>query len=105
MIADCEVELRAAEALVLQAALLAKRGARHTLESSVGKLYASEAASRICNRVLQIHGGYGYTRDIPVERYWRDARLCEIGEGSSEVQRIIISRTLLKATEAGSANK
>ena len=103
MIADCEVELRAAEALVLQAAVLAKRGARHTLESSVGKLFASEAASRICNRVLQIHGGYGYTRDIPVERFWRDARLCEIGEGSSEVQRIIISRTLLKATEAASA--
>ncbi|MBK8859339.1 MAG: hypothetical protein IPN11_17240 [Opitutaceae bacterium] len=88
---------------MLQAAVLAKRGERHTLESSVGKLYASEAASRICNRVLQIHGGYGYTRDIPVERFWRDARLCEIGEGSSEVQRIIISRTLLKATEAATA--
>ena len=99
MLADCEVELRAAEVLVLQAAVLAKRGVRHTLESSVAKLYASEAASRICNRVIQIHGGYGYTRDIPVERFWRDARLSEIGEGSSEVQRIIISRTLLKAAE------
>jgi len=99
MLADCEVEMRAAEALVLEAAVLAKRGVRHTLESSVAKLYASEAASRICNRVLQIHGGYGYTRDIPVERLWRDARLSEIGEGSSEVQRIIISRTLLKAME------
>jgi alkylation response protein AidB-like acyl-CoA dehydrogenase len=100
MLADCEVELRAAEALVLQATALASRGERHTIESSVAKLYASEAASRICNRALQIHGGYGYTRDIPVERYWRDARLSEIGEGSSEVQRIVISRALLKGTEA-----
>jgi alkylation response protein AidB-like acyl-CoA dehydrogenase len=103
MLADCEVELRAAEALVLQATLLASRGERHTIESSVAKLYASEAASRICNRALQIHGGYGYTRDIPLERYWRDARLSEIGEGSSEVQRIVISRTLLKNQEAALA--
>jgi alkylation response protein AidB-like acyl-CoA dehydrogenase len=101
MLADCEVELRAAEAL--QATALASRGERHTIESSVAKLYASEAASRICNRALQIHGGYGYTRDIPVERYWRDARLSEIGEGSSEVQRIVISRALLKSTEAALA--
>ncbi len=100
MLADCEVELRAAEALVLQVTLLASKGERHTMESSVAKLYASEAASRICNRSLQVHGGYGYTRDIPVERYWRDARLSEIGEGSSEVQRIVISRALLKSTEA-----
>jgi len=104
MLADCEVELRAAEALVLQATALASRGERHTIESSVAKLYASEAASRICNRALQIHGGYGYTRDIPVERYWRDARLSEIGEGSSEVQRIVISRALLKGTEAALAS-
>lgn len=100
MLADCETELRAAEALVLQAAILGTRGVRHSKESSIAKLFASEAASRICNRALQIHGGYGYTRDIPVERYWRDARLSEIGEGSSEVQRIVISRALLKATEA-----
>ncbi|MGH7956862.1 MAG: acyl-CoA dehydrogenase family protein, partial [Opitutaceae bacterium] len=99
MFADCETELRAAEALVLQAAILATRGVRHSRESSIAKLYASEAASRICNRSLQIHGGYGYTRDIPVERYWRDARLSEVGEGSSEVQRIVISRALLKAAD------
>jgi alkylation response protein AidB-like acyl-CoA dehydrogenase len=104
MLADCEVELRAAEGLVLQAAVLASRGVRHTVESSAAKLYASEAASRICNRVLQIHGGYGYTRDIPVERYWRDARLSEIGEGSSEVQRIVISRALLKSADAALAS-
>ena len=99
MLADCETELRAAEALVLQAAILATRGARHVKESSIAKLFASEAASRICNRVLQMHGGYGYTRDIPVERFWRDARLSEIGEGSSEVQRIVISRALLKMAD------
>ncbi len=99
MLADCETELRAAELLVLQAAILANRGVPHAKESSVAKLFASEAASRICNRSLQIHGGYGYTRDIPVERYWRDARLSEIGEGSSEVQRIVISRALLKSAD------
>jgi alkylation response protein AidB-like acyl-CoA dehydrogenase len=96
MLADCETELQAAELLVLQAAILATKGVPHAKESSVAKLLASEAASRICNRVLQIHGGYGYTRDIPIERLWRDARLSEIGEGSSEVQRIVISRALLK---------
>ncbi len=100
MLADCETELRAAEALVLHAGILATRGVRHSRESSIAKLYASEAGSRICNRSLQMHGGYGYTRDIPVERFWRDARLSEIGEGSSEVQRIVISRALLKAMDA-----
>ena len=104
MLADCETELRAAEALVLQAAVLASRGVRHSRESSIAKLYASEAGSRICNRALQIHGGYGYTRDIPVERYWRDARLSEIGEGSSEVQRIVISRALLKSLDESLAS-
>jgi alkylation response protein AidB-like acyl-CoA dehydrogenase len=104
MLADCETELRAAEALVLQAAILATRNVRHSRESSIAKLYASEAASRICNRALQIHGGYGYTRDIPVERYWRDARLSEIGEGSSEVQRIVISRALLKSMDTALAS-
>jgi len=99
MLADCEVELRAAELLVLEAAILATKGARHTKASAIAKLFASEAASRICNRALQIHGGYGYTRDIPIERYWRDARLSEIGEGSSEVQRIVISRALLKSLD------
>jgi alkylation response protein AidB-like acyl-CoA dehydrogenase len=104
-LADCEVELRAAEALLLQACLLADRGQKHTLESSVAKLYASEAASRACDRALQICGGWGYTRDTLVERCWRDARLCEIGEGSSEVQRMVISRALLRAWEeaAGAA--
>ena len=99
MLADCEVELRAAEALLLQPCVMHARGQKFTLEGSFAKLYASEAASRACNRALQICGGWGYTRDTSVERMWRDARLCEIGEGSSEVQRLIISRTLLKAAE------
>jgi len=98
-LADCEVELRAAEALLLPACVLADRGKKHTLESSVAKLFASEASSRACDRALQICGGWGYTRDTSVERCWRDARLCEIGEGSSEIQRLIISRTLIKAAE------
>ncbi|MDB6094134.1 MAG: Acyl-CoA dehydrogenase [Verrucomicrobia bacterium] len=99
MLADSEVDVRASELLILQAAVLASKGVRHSIESSAAKLFASEAASRVCNRALQIHGGYGYTRDIPVERYWRDARLGEIGEGSSEVQRMVISRALLKDAE------
>jgi len=99
MLADGETELRAAELLVLEAAILATKGVRHTKESAIAKLYAAEAASRICNRALQIHGGYGYTRDIPIERYWRDARLSEIGEGSNEVQRIVISRVLLQQAD------
>lgn len=99
-LADGATELRAAELLVLQAAVMASKGVRHSTESSMAKLFASEAGTRICNRALQIHGGYGYTRDIPVERYWRDARLGEIGEGSSEVQRMVISRALLRQAEA-----
>jgi alkylation response protein AidB-like acyl-CoA dehydrogenase len=99
MLADCEVELRAAEALLLPPCVMHARGQRFSLEASLAKLYASEAGSRACNRALQICGGWGYTRDTSVERMWRDVRLTEIGEGSSEVQRLIISRALLKAAE------
>jgi alkylation response protein AidB-like acyl-CoA dehydrogenase len=98
-LADCEVELRAAEALLLQPCVMHARGQKFGLEASFAKLFASEAASRAANRALQICGGWGYTRDTAVERMWRDARLCEIGEGSSEVQRLIISRALLKEAE------
>jgi alkylation response protein AidB-like acyl-CoA dehydrogenase len=103
-LADCEVELRAAEALLAEACRLADRGQPHTIASSVAKLYASEAGTRACHRALQICGGWGYTRDTHVERCWRDARLCEIGEGSSEVQRLIISRSLLQAGGARPAD-
>jgi len=95
MLADCEVELRAAELLVLEAAILATKGVRHTRQSAVAKLYASEAASRICNRSLQIHGGYGYTREFAAERHLRDARVTMIYEGTSEIQRLVIARTVL----------
>jgi alkylation response protein AidB-like acyl-CoA dehydrogenase len=62
----------------------------------MGKLFSSEAAMRATNKAIQILGGYGYTRDFPVERYFRDAKLCEIGEGTSEIQRLVIARSILK---------
>jgi alkylation response protein AidB-like acyl-CoA dehydrogenase len=62
----------------------------------MANLFASEAATRACNKAVQIHGGYGYTREFPVERYLRDAKLCEIGEGTSQVQRMVISKHLLR---------
>ena len=63
----------------------------------MAKLFASEMAMRACDEAIQIHGGYGYTREYPVERYWRDAKLCTIGEGTSEVQRMIIAREILRS--------
>ena len=63
----------------------------------MAKLFASETAMRACNKAIQIHGGYGYTREFPVERYFRDAKLCEVGEGTSEIQRTIIARELFKS--------
>ena len=95
MIADSRTELDAARLLIWRAAVLADTGQRYSAEASMAKLFASEAASRACNRALQIHGGYGYTREFPVERHLRDAKLCEIGEGTSQVQRLVISRHVL----------
>jgi alkylation response protein AidB-like acyl-CoA dehydrogenase len=97
MLADIQTELQAARLLVHRAAVLADHGRPYGREASMAKLFASEAATRACNKAVQIHGGYGYTREFPVERYLRDAKLCEIGEGTSEVQRTVISRELLKA--------
>jgi len=97
MLADMRTELDAARLLVHRAAVRADSGRPYTREASMAKLFASEAANRACNRAVQIHGGYGYTREFPVERYLRDAKLCEIGEGTSEIQRTIIARELLKA--------
>jgi alkylation response protein AidB-like acyl-CoA dehydrogenase len=96
MLADMRTELDAARLLVHRSAALADAGQPYTVEASMAKLFASEAAMRACNKAVQIHGGYGYTREFPVERYLRDAKLCEIGEGTSEVQRTVISRELLK---------
>ena len=97
MLADTQTELHAARLLVHRAAILADAGRPYGREASMAKLFASEAATRACHRAVQIHGGYGYTREFPVERYLRDAKLCEIGEGTSEVQRTVIARELLKA--------
>ena len=96
MLADMQTEIDAARLLVHRSAFLADTGKPYTREASIGKLFASEAATRACNKAVQIHGGYGYTREFPVERYLRDAKLCEIGEGTSEIQRSIIARDLLK---------
>jgi alkylation response protein AidB-like acyl-CoA dehydrogenase len=96
MLADMQAELEAAKLLVYRAAALADAGKPYTREASIAKLFASEAATRACNKAVQIHGGYGYTREFPVERYLRDAKLCEIGEGTSEIQRSIIAREVLK---------
>lgn len=97
MLADCATELAAARALSMQAAVKRGTGARYSSESAFAKLYATEAAWRIADKALQIHGGYGYTRDFPLERYLRDLRIFRIYEGSSEIQRSIIARGLLNA--------
>ena len=88
-------ELEAARLLIFRAAWMKDQGMRVTKEAAMAKLYASEVATRACNHALQIHGGYGYMKDYPIERYLRDAKVCEIGEGTSEIQRLIIARQLL----------
>lgn len=95
MLADMAMEIEAARLLVYNAARLKLAGQPFTKEASMAKLYASEVASRAANHAIQIHGGYGYTKDFPVERYLRDAKLCEIGEGTSEIQRTVIARNIL----------
>lgn len=95
MVADMATELDAARLLTLRAAQLKDGGVPYGKEASMAKLYASEAAMRASLKAVQIHGGHGYTRIYPVERYLREAKLCEIGEGTSEVQRLVIARSLL----------
>lgn len=96
MLADMATELDAARLLVLRAALLKDKGVRHSSESAMAKLYASEMASRVANKALQIFGGMGYSKELDAERHVRDARITEIYEGTSEIQRIVISANLLK---------
>ena len=96
MLSDMALDIDAGRLLVYRAASLAAEGKPFTIEASMAKLFASEMAMRVCNKAIQIHGGYGYTREFPVERFLRDAKLCEIGEGTSEVQRLVIARELLK---------
>ncbi len=95
MLADTKTELDAASLLTYRAAWLCDQGKQYSREASMAKLFASEASSRACNRSVQIHGGYGYTREFPVERHLRDAKICEIGEGTSEVQRMVIAKHVL----------
>jgi hypothetical protein len=95
-LADMATELDAARLLTLRAAVLKDAGKRVTQESAMAKLYASEVAVRICNEAVQLHGGYGFIKDYPVEKFYRDVKLCTIGEGTSEIQRMVIGREILK---------
>ena len=95
-LADMSTDIEAAELLIMKAADLKNRGVAVTKNSAMAKYYASEVAVRVANDAVQIFGGYGYTKDFPVEKYYRDAKLCTIGEGTSEIQKIVISREVLK---------
>ena len=95
-LADMATELDAARLLTLRAAVLKDAGKRVTQESAMAKLYASEVAVKICNEAVQLHGGYGFIKDYPVEKFYRDVKLCTIGEGTSEIQRMVIGREILK---------
>ena len=95
-LADMATQIDAARLLMYRAAWLKDQGKRTTKESSMAKLFASEMGVKVCEEAIQVHGGYGYTKDYPPEKYWRDSKLCTIGEGTSEIQRIIIAREILK---------
>lgn len=96
-LADMATQIEAARLLTLQAAALKDAGKKVTQKSAMAKLYASEIAVKVAEESIQIHGGYGYTKDYPAEKYWRDSKLCTIGEGTSEIQRLVIAKLLLKA--------
>jgi len=96
MLADMQTELEAARLLVWRAAALKDRKQRHTAESAMAKLFASEMCERVTSHALQIHGGYGYVKDFDAERHWRDSRITQIYEGTSEIQRLVISSAVLK---------
>src|SRR4028118_636462 len=96
-LADMATQIEAARLLTLQAAAMKDAGKNVTKQSAMAKLYASEVAVRVAEESIQIHGGYGYTKDYPAEKYWRDSKLCTIGEGTSEIQRMVIARQLLKS--------
>lgn len=96
MLADMAMEIDAGRLLTRKAGILSDAGRPSNIEASVAKLFTSEMATRACLSAIQIHGGNGYTKEVPVERYMRDAKLCEIGEGSSQIQRIIIAKHFLE---------
>lgn len=95
-LADMATEIAAAELLILQACDLKERHLPMTKEAAMAKYYASEVAVKVANEAVQVFGGYGYTKDFPVEKFYRDAKLCTIGEGTSEIQKIVISREVLR---------
>lgn len=95
-LADMATEIEAAELLIMQAAEMKNRHLSVTKQSAMAKYYASEVAVRAATEAVQIFGGYGYTKDFPVEKFYRDAKLCTIGEGTSEIQKIVISREILR---------
>jgi len=97
MLADMSTEIEAARLLARRAAWKQDSGARFTMEASIAKLFASEMATRVTHKAIQIHGGYGYSREYPVERAYRDARITEIYEGTSEIQRLVIAAWVLKS--------
>lgn len=97
MLANMATEIHAARLMVYHASRLRDQEKPFVVEGSMAKLFASEMATRVCDKALQIHGGYGYTKEYPVERMYRDVKVCEIGEGTSEIQRHIIARELLQA--------
>ena len=96
-LADMATQIDAARLLMYRAASLKDQGKKVTKESAMAKLYASEMSVKVCEEAIQIHGGYGYTKDYPAEKYWRDSKLCTIGEGTSEIQRMVIAKQLLQA--------
>ena len=96
MLADSEVELRAARWLTWEGAWKADRGEDSRNEASIAKLYSSEVLGRVIARAVQIHGGYGVSKEFPLERWYREARIRRIGEGPSEVHRMVIARNLLR---------
>ncbi len=96
-LADMATEIDAARLLTLRAAWMKDSGQSVNKESAMAKLFASEIAVRVCNEAVQIHGGYGFMKDYPVEKFYRDVKLCTIGEGTSEIQKLVIARQLLKS--------
>ncbi|MDT4834752.1 Acyl-CoA dehydrogenase [compost metagenome] len=94
LLADMQARLNAARLMILHAARLKSAGLPCLSEASQAKLFASEIAEQVCSSAIQVHGGYGYLEDYPVEKYYRDARITQIYEGSSEVQRLLIAREL-----------
>jgi alkylation response protein AidB-like acyl-CoA dehydrogenase len=96
MVADMAVEVAAARQLMLAAAAAKDQGENYTLQAAMAKLFASEMVNRVTGQAIQLHGGYGYTQEYPVERYYRDARVFTIYEGTSEIQRVVISNHIFK---------